>query len=142
GEVEAALLMSGAPLEQVDQAQALLVVPVALRKQRGERILTGMAEGCVPEVVSEGDGLCEVFVQVQRPRGRARDLRDLQRVGQAGGEVVALWRDEHLRLELEPPERVRVDDAVAVALVLGAQRGRRLRPLTPLRRRRTLRERR
>ena len=46
---------------------------------------------------------------------RAGDLRHLQRVGQAGAEVVALVGHEDLGLLLQPPERRAVDDPVAVA---------------------------
>ena len=46
---------------------------------------------------------------------------DLQRVGQPRAVVIALGRDEHLRLVLEPPERLAVHDPVAVALERRAQ---------------------
>ena len=48
----------------------------------------------------------EVLVEPQRARDRARDLRRLQRVGEPRPVVVALRRHEHLRLVLEPPERL------------------------------------
>jgi hypothetical protein len=44
-------------------------------------------------------------------------------VGQPRAEQVALVIDEHLGLVFEPAERSRMDDAVAVALELGARRG-------------------
>ena len=72
--------------------------------------------GRVAEVVAEPDRLGQVLVQPQRPRHRARDEAGLERVGEPGPVVVALGRDEHLRLVLEAPERLRVDDPVAVAL--------------------------
>ena len=49
-------------------------------------------------------------------RDRARDLRDLECVREARAVVVALRREEDLRLVLQPPERFRMDDAVAVVL--------------------------
>ena len=52
----------------------------------------------------------------QRLGERARDLRDLDRVGQARAEMVALVVDEHLRLVGEAAEGGGMDDAVAVAL--------------------------
>src|SRR5580765_4013196 len=51
-----------------------------------------------------------------------RDLRHLERMGEARPVVVALVIDEDLRLVLEPPERGRMDDAVAVALERAARR--------------------
>ena len=47
---------------------------------------------------------------------------DLERVREPRAVVVALGRDEHLRLVLEPPERLGVHDPVAVALERRAQR--------------------
>ena len=51
----------------------------------------------------------------RRTRGGAGDLRHLQRVGQPRGPVVALRREEALRLVLHPAEGLAVQDAVAVA---------------------------
>jgi len=73
----------------------------------GERVLAGVPEGRVPEVVREGDRLGEVLVQVECARDRARDLRDLDRVREARPVVVALGRDEDLRLVLEAAEGAR-----------------------------------
>ena len=72
------------------------------------------------EVVTEADRLGEVLVQPQRACNVARDPARLERVGEPGAVVVALGRDEHLRLVLEPPERLGVHDPVAVALERGA----------------------
>jgi hypothetical protein len=70
----------------------------------------------MPEIVPEADRLREVLVEPQRARHGAGDLRGLQRVREARAVVVALRRDEDLRLVLEPPERLAVHHAVAVAL--------------------------
>ena len=56
------------------------------------------------------------------------DLRDLERVGEPGPVVVAPRREEHLRLPGEAPERLAVDEAVAVALEDGPLVVGRLRP--------------
>ena len=81
-----------------------------------ERVLAGVTEGRVAEIVAEPDRLGQILVQAQRPRDDARDRRRLERVRHPGSVVVALRVDEDLRLALQPPERLRVDDAVAVAL--------------------------
>ena len=81
-----------------------------------ERLLADVAERRVPEVVAERDRLDEVLVERECTRDRARDLRDLEGVRQARSVVVASRRDEHLRLVIEPPERLAVDDPVAIAL--------------------------
>ena len=75
-----------------------------------------VAERCVAEVVAERDRLGQVLVQPQRAGDRARDLDDVQRVGEPDPVVVALRREEHLRLVLQPAERLGVHDPVAVAL--------------------------
>jgi len=66
------------------------------------------------------DGLDQVLIGAQRPGDSAPDLRHLQRVGEAGAEVVALVVDEHLRLVFQPAEGGRVQDAVTVSLEGGA----------------------
>ena len=68
------------------------------------------------EIVAEPDRLDEILVQPERTADAARDARRLERVREPRAEVVALGIDEHLRLEPQAPECLRVDDAVAVAL--------------------------
>ena len=103
-------------LEVLDDAQALLVVLEGPAEERRERLLAEMTERRVPQVVAERDRLGEVLVEAERPGGGAGDLRDVERVGQPHPVVVALGRQEHLGLVLEPAERLGVDDAIAVAL--------------------------
>ena len=78
-----------------------------------------MAERRVARVVAEADRLDEILVQAQRTGDAARDRRRLERVRHPRAVVVAGRIDEHLRLALEPAERFRVEDAVAVALERG-----------------------
>ena len=111
-EVEPAPLV----LEHVHDAQALLVVIEAARHQVVQHPLAGMAEGRVAQVVAERDGFGELFVEMQHLRDGAGDLRDLERVRQPRAVVIAGRREEDLRLVLQPPERLAVDDAIAVAL--------------------------
>ena len=110
----------------VDDPQRVLVVPEAEAEARAqgavERRLARVPEGRVTEVVAESDRLGQVLVQTQRARDRARDAGRLDRVRQPRAVVVALGRDEDLGLVLEPPERLAVHDAVAVALERRAQR--------------------
>ena len=85
-------------------------------------LLADVAEGRVAEVVAEPDRLGQVLVQAERAGDGAGDEAGLERVGEAGPVVVALGSDEDLGLVLEPPERLRVDDPVAVALKRRADR--------------------
>ena len=98
-----------------------------------ERLLAGVTEGRVTGVVAEPDRLDEILVERERPRDDARDGGRLERVGHPRPVVVACGIDEDLRLALEPPEGLRVDDPVAVALERRSQAALRLRLDPPAR---------
>ena len=100
----------------IDDAQALLVVVEAARHEAVDDALAGMAEWRVPEVVAEGDGFGQLFVQPEHFGDGPGDLRDLERVREAGPVVIAGRREEDLRLVLEAPEGLAVDDAIPIAL--------------------------
>ena len=117
GEVEA--------LEHGDDPQRVLVVAEAAAEALAagavEHVLADVPERRMPDVVAEPDRLRQVLVEPQRARDGARDPGDLERVREPRPVVIALGRDEHLRLVLEPPERLAVDDPVAIALERRAQ---------------------
>ncbi len=117
-----------AGFEQRDVLERLRVViePAVAAHGGVQRLLARVAEGRVAEVVSKGERLREVLVELEKPREAARDLRDLDRVGKARAEMVALVEDEHLRLVLQAPEGPAVDNAIAVALPGRARRVLRL----------------
>src|SRR4051794_10636889 len=106
-------------------AQRMLVVAetacTALAQQLVERVLARMPERRMTEVVTQPDRLDEILVEAQCPRNAPRDSGRLEGVRQPGAKVVALGVDEDLRLVAEAPERLRVDDPVAVALERRAQ---------------------
>ena len=124
-------------IERPCDAQRLLVVPEtpaeALLERLVESIFARVAERCVPHVVAEPDRLDEILVQPQRPRDDPRDRCRLERVGHPRSVVIALGVDEDLRLPLEPSKRLRVHDAVAIALELRADGARLLWELPPAR---------
>ena len=128
GEIEA-VIVGVAALEAGDDAQGLGVVVEAAESRHAvvEGVLAGVAEGGVAEVVRERERLGEILVEAEGSREGPGDLPDLDRMGQAGAEMVALVVDEDLGLVVEAAEGGRVDDAVAVALELGAGRRGRLR---------------
>ena len=103
------------PRHDLDRLGVVVEAAVG-RHQRLERVLAGVAEGRVAEVVGEGDGLGELLVEAEDAGDGAGDLGHLDRVGEAGAVVVALVLDEDLGLVLEPAEGRGMDDAVAVAL--------------------------
>ena len=108
------------PLERFDDTQRVLVVPetaaAPLAQQLVERLLAGVPEGRMPEIVAETDRLDEILVEAQRAGDPAGDPGRLERVGEPRAEVVALGVDEHLRLVAQPAEGLGVDDPVAIAL--------------------------
>ena len=112
-------------LERVDDPQRMLVMLERQAEPLGqaavEHVLADVPERRVAEVVAEPDRLDQVLVQAQRAGHRSRDLRDLERVREARPVMIARRRDEHLRLVLQAPERLAVDDPVAVALKRRAQ---------------------
>ena len=94
-----------------------VVVTKVLQTAAGRMIFARVTEGGVAEVVPEADGLGQDFVEAQRLRDRARDLRHLQHVCEPGPVVISFRRQKDLCLVLQPPECLAVDDAVAVPLV-------------------------
>ena len=87
--------------------------------------LAFVAEGGMAEIVGQGDGFGQVFVEVEGAGDAAGDGGDLDGVGQAGAEMIARAVEENLRLVFQAAKGARVDDAVAVALEFGAPQGRR-----------------
>ena len=109
-------------LDAVDHAQALFVVAEALRADFVQCGFARVAKRRMPEVVAEGNGFGQVFVQAQGARNGTPDLRNFEGMGQAGAVVVALRGDEYLRLVGQAAKRLGMDDAVAVTLETGAVR--------------------
>ncbi len=106
----------------VDHAQRLRVVieSAVVFENGAQGILAGMAEGRMAQIVDEGNGFGEVFVEAESTGDRTRDLCDFHSVRQARAEVVVIGRGEYLRLVFEAAKRCRMDHAVAVALEAAA----------------------
>ena len=85
-----------------------------------ERRLARVPERRMAGVVAKPDRLGQVLVQLQRTGHDACNPGRLQRVGHARAVVVAGRIDEDLRLAFQTPKRLRVQDAIAVALERGA----------------------
>ena len=117
GEIQTAKV-GVANLQKVDDPQALAVVIEAtvLLEQEVEAALSSVAEGRMPEIMSEGDGLGELFVHPQRPGDGAGDLTGLECVGQPVSVVITLAVDEDLGLVFESAKGLGVDDSIAVPL--------------------------
>src|SRR5439155_15272511 len=117
-------------LDLLDDPDALVVMSEALgREEPAEQLLPDVPERGMPDVVAHGHGLDEIFIQAERTCHRAADLRDLERVRQTRAVVVADGREEHLRLVLEPAERLAMHYPVAIEGERRARRGRLLRAI-------------
>ena len=124
-------------LEHLEDADALRgMVPLRRREVRRQGVLAGVAERRVADVVAERDRLCQRLVEAERRSQRARHLRHLHGVGQARDVVVALGVEVDLRLVLQPPKRLGMDDPIPVALEGGPELVGLLRTLTTSRCRR------
>ena len=78
--------------------------------------------GPCPQSWASAIASVERHAQAGGPGDAGGDLRDLDRVGEPGAEVVVFRGDEHLALAREPPPRTRVLDPVEVALEAQAER--------------------
>src|SRR3954469_5312455 len=93
-----------------------MVEPAALVERRLQRVFAGVTEWRMADIVRQAQSFGEVFVETQRARDGAADLRDFQAMCQPDAEMVAIGREEDLGLVPQAAEADRVDDAVAVAL--------------------------
>ena len=114
-------------LDEIDNAQALAVVfeAAVFLHQFVERGLAFVAERGMAEIVREGNGLGQVFVDGESAGNVARDASDFHRVRKTRAEVVAGAVEKYLRLIFQAAKCARMDDAVAIALIMGAPFGRR-----------------
>ena len=105
------------------QGVGIVVETSMVGHQLIESILTGVAEGRVPEIMRERNRLDKILVQSKGPGYRTRNLRNLEGMCQAGSIMVAFMVDENLGLVLKPAESRRVNDPVAIALEIGSETG-------------------
>ena len=128
GEVQAG--MRGVTLLEVfDDAQRVKIVVEALAvlaHRQVESALAGMSEGRMADVMHQGEGFDEAFIETERGGDGARNLRDLDGMGEPGAEVIGEALGEDLRLVLQAAEGAGMNNAVAVALEVVAIRMRRL----------------
>jgi hypothetical protein len=80
----------------------------------------------VAQIVRERERFSQILIETKGPGDRAGDLRDFQAMRKPRAQVIPLVADENLRLVLQTPERVGMNDTVAVALEGRAQRVLRL----------------
>ena len=87
-----------------------------------QHTLSGMAEGCMPQIVTQRNGFRQILIEGKATRYRSRNLRHLQRMREARAVVISLGRKKYLCFVFQSPERFAMNNPVAVALKSGAQR--------------------
>jgi len=87
-----------------------------------QNILTYMSEWRVSQVMPQPDSFGQVFVKVKSAGYGARNLRNLQCMGEACGIMIAQRHDKNLCFMLQSPEGISVQYAVTVALESRAYR--------------------
>ena len=114
-------------LEFIDDAQRLQVVfeTAEIHHALVEGILARMAERRVSQIMRETDCFGQHFVEIERARDGARNLRHFERMSQPSPVKISLVVDENLGFVHQPAERRGMDDPVAIALVFRAVRRRR-----------------
>ena len=119
------------------EAEEVVVEAAVFLEALVQRNLARVAERRVPDVVGEGNGFGQVFVQAQSASDGAGQLSDFERMSEPRSVVVVDGGDEHLGLAGHAAERGAVDDAFAIALVERAELVLALRVLPPAGHRRT-----
>jgi len=118
GEIEAA--MGGvALLEVLDDAEGMQIVvegSTVAAEASVESALACVSEGRVSDVMDEGEGFGEVFVQTEGGGSGAGDLGDLDGVGEAAAKVVRGSAGEDLGFAGEPTEGASLNDALPIPL--------------------------
>lgn len=116
--------------EEIDNAERLIIVFEAAIRTARQRIVqrvaalqevvqnffAEMAKRRVAKIMAQSDGLDQVFIQGQRARNRARDLRDLERVRHTRAEMIAFGNEKHLAFVFQAAECARMHQAVAITL--------------------------
>jgi len=85
-----------------------------------QRVLPRVPKRGVAKVMSQANCLCQRFIEPQRNSDRPANLRHLERMGKPCSIQIAFVINEHLCLVNETPKSCRVDDAIAIALILAA----------------------
>ncbi len=93
-----------------------MVEPTGIGERRGQRVLPGMTERRMAEIVGKTERLGQILVQPERASHGSADLGDLDRMGQPDAKMIAVRSNEYLGLIPQPAEGSGMDDAVAVAL--------------------------
>jgi hypothetical protein len=92
-----------------------------------ERLFAGVPKWRMPDIVYEREHFDQIGVQVQLPGDGAGYLRDFESMRQTIAKVIGKASGEYLCFIFETAKRARMDDTVAVTLVIVAIGMRRFR---------------
>jgi hypothetical protein len=76
----------------------IVVEAAGASHRRLQSVLARMAEGWVADVVGQAERFGQILVEAEGAGQGSADLGNLQAVGQPDAEVIAVRRDEDLRL--------------------------------------------
>jgi len=83
-------------------------------------VFTGVRKRRMADVVAQGEGFGEFFIEMERRGDGSGDLGDFDGMGQPVPKMIRnAWR-KNLRLIFKPSKSPRMDDPVAIALELAA----------------------
>jgi len=105
-------------------SQALIDMMKTSRQKFSEDTLTGMAEGRMAEVMTQGNRFGEVFVQAQGSSHSPGDLADFKGMSQSGPVMITFRREKNLRLILQTTESFTMQNAISINLKDGSYRAR------------------
>ena len=103
-------------LQKVHCSHTLFVMFKPVRTGTVKRPLPRMPERRMSQIMSQRNGLHQILVKLQGLRNRSGRLADFQCMRQARSVVVSFRCQKHLRLILQPPERLTMYDPVPIPL--------------------------
>jgi hypothetical protein len=109
-------------LQFLYDSQALIDMMKTSRQEFSKDTLTGMAEGRMAEVMTQGNRFGEVFVQAQGSSHSPGDLAYFKGMSQSGSVVVPFRREKNLRLILQATESFTIQNAISINLKNGSYR--------------------
>jgi hypothetical protein len=86
-----------------------------------------VAKRRVANIVDQGQSLAELTVEAESGGNSTRDLGDFEGVSEPIAKMIGISRSKNLSLGFQTAKCARVNDAVAIACVLGAVRMPRFR---------------
>jgi hypothetical protein len=112
--------MCSIPLLEVfnntQRMQIMVESPPMVLQAPVQRTLTRMPKRRMADIVNQRQRLRQIFVQTQRTRRRASDLRHFNRMSQPAAKVIRCATGKHLRLPRQPPKSTSLHNAFAIAL--------------------------